>query len=34
MDLETLKDALGDEKFAALKTYVDDLTGQRDAARN
>lgn len=34
MDLETLKDALGDEKFSALKTYVDDLTGQRDAARN
>lgn len=34
MDIETLKEALGDEKFAALKTYVDDLTGQRDAARN
>lgn len=34
MDIETLKDALGDEKFSALKTYVDDLTGQRDAARN
>ncbi len=34
MDLETLKEALGDEKFSALKTYVDDLTGQRDAARN
>lgn len=34
MDLETLKEALGDEKFATLKTYVDDLTGQRDAARN
>jgi len=34
MDLETLKEALGDEKFAALKTYVDDLTGQRDAARS
>mgnify|MGYP003530541510 CR=1 FL=1 len=34
MDIESLKDALGDEKFAALKTYVDDLTGQRDAARN
>lgn len=34
MDLETLKEALGDEKFAALKTYVEDLTGQRDAARN
>ena len=34
MDLEKLKDKLGDETFAALKTYVDDLTGQRDAARN
>lgn len=34
MDIETLREALGDEKFAALKTYVDDLTGQRDAARN
>lgn len=34
MDIESLKTALGDEKFAALKTYVDDLTGQRDAARN
>jgi len=34
MDIETLKEALGDEKFAALKTYVDDLTGQRDAARS
>lgn len=33
MDLESLKEALGDEKFNALKTYVDDLTGQRDAAR-
>lgn len=33
MDLESLKEALGDEKFAALKSYVDDLTGQRDAAR-
>lgn len=34
MDIETLKEALGDEKFKALKTFVDDLTGQRDAARN
>lgn len=33
MDIEALKEALGDEKFAALKTYVEDLTGQRDAAR-
>lgn len=34
MDIETLKEALGDEKFKALKTFVDDLVGQRDAARN
>lgn len=34
MDIETLKEKLGDETFAKLKTYVDDLTGQRDAARN
>lgn len=34
MDIEQLKEALGDEKFSTLKTYVDDLTGQRDAARN
>lgn len=33
MQIESLKDALGDEKFAALKTYIDDLTGQRDSAR-
>lgn len=33
MDIESLKEAIGDEKFAALKTYVEDLTGQRDAAR-
>lgn len=32
MDIETLKEALGD-KFGPLKAYVDDLTGQRDAAR-
>ena len=34
MDIEQLKEAIGDEKFAALKTYVDDLVGQRDAARS
>lgn len=34
MELESLKEALGDEKFAALKGYVEDLIGQRDAARN
>jgi hypothetical protein len=33
MQIETLREAIGDEKFAALKGYVDDLTGQRDAAR-
>lgn len=33
MDIEKLKDKLGDEMFAQLKGYVDDLTGQRDAAR-
>lgn len=32
MDLEKLKDRLGDD-YAALKAHVDDLTGQRDAAR-
>jgi hypothetical protein len=34
MDIESLKEALGDEKFKALKTYVDDLTWQRDTARS
>jgi hypothetical protein len=34
MDIETLKEAIGDEKFATLKGYVEDLVGQRDAARN
>ena len=34
MDIEALKEKLGDETFSKLKTYVDDLTGQRDAARN
>ena len=33
MDIEALKEELGDETYAALKQYVDDLTGQRDAAR-
>mgnify|MGYP003647240133 CR=1 FL=1 len=33
MDIESLKEALGDEKFTVLKTYVDDLQGQRDSAR-
>ncbi len=34
MDIDSLKDKLGDETFAALKTYVSDLVGQRDTARN
>lgn len=34
MDIESLKAKLGDETYAQLKTYVDDLTGQRDVARN
>lgn len=33
MDISTLKEALGDEKFAELQAHVNDLTGQRDAAR-
>ena len=33
MNLENLKEKLGDEMFAELKTFVDDLTGQRDTAR-
>ncbi|MEY2656081.1 MAG: hypothetical protein RLZZ524_3109 [Pseudomonadota bacterium] len=34
MDINTLKEALGDEKFAQLHGYVTDLIGQRDTARN
>lgn len=34
MDLDSLKEALGDEKFSALQGYVKDLIGQRDTARN
>ena len=33
MDIDGLKEKLGDETFAKLKTHIDDLTGQRDAAR-
>ncbi|MDX5298180.1 MAG: hypothetical protein LPK85_04425 [Gammaproteobacteria bacterium] len=33
MDIEELKPLLGD-KFQALKSFVDDLVGQRDAARS
>lgn len=32
MDISTLKSKLGDE-YAALETYINDLTGARDAAR-
>ena len=34
MDINTLKEVLGDEKFAQLHGYVTDLIGQRDTARN
>lgn len=33
MDLTALKTALSDEQYAELTKFVDDLTGQRDAAR-
>jgi len=33
MHFDSLKETIGDEKFAALKSYIEDLTGQRDAAR-
>lgn len=33
MDIETLKDKLGEAEFGALQTFVNDLVGQRDAAR-
>ncbi len=34
MDLEQLKEKLDTEEFDALKKHVDDLTGQRDQARD
>ena len=34
MDINSLKEAIGDEKFATLQGYVTDLIGQRDTARN
>lgn len=34
MELAALKEKLGDETFAELETYVGDLEGQRDQARN
>lgn len=33
MDLEELKEAIGDEKYAALKSYVDDLNGKLRTVR-
>lgn len=33
MDIAQLKEALGDEKFTKLQSYVNDLIGQRDTAR-
>jgi hypothetical protein len=33
MDIAKLKDKLGDETFASLQGYVNDLIGQRDTAR-
>lgn len=33
MDITALKEKLGDETFTKLQTYVNDLVGQRDAAR-
>jgi hypothetical protein len=33
MDIAALKEALGDEKFTELETFVNDLQGQRDQAR-
>lgn len=34
MDLAPLKEKIGDETFAELETFVTDLQGQRDQARN
>ena len=34
MDISALKEALGDETFTELETYIGDLEGQRDQARN
>jgi hypothetical protein len=34
VELEGLKEVLGDEKFTELENHVNDLTGQRDQARN
>ena len=34
MDIAGLKEAIGDETFSELETYIGDLEGQRDQARN
>jgi len=34
MDIEELKETLGEERYTALAAHVADLEGQRDAARN
>lgn len=34
MDISKLKDAIGEDSFRELETYVSDLTNQRDEARN
>ena len=34
MEIEALKEAIGDERFLELETYITDLTNQRDQARN
>lgn len=34
MDIGQLKEAIGDERFSELETYIGDLTSQRDQARN
>jgi hypothetical protein len=34
MNIDALKETLGDEKFSELSAYIKDLTGQRDTARN
>ncbi|HRF88774.1 MAG TPA: hypothetical protein PK244_09300, partial [Pseudomonadales bacterium] len=33
MDIEQLKEKIGDESFSELSGHIADLTGQRDAAR-
>jgi len=33
VDIEQLKEKIGEESFSELTSYIADLTGQRDAAR-